>query len=143
VRNGPRFAKPEFTLDFDQGLLSCPNSATMPCLPGGKVQFPAKVCQTCPLRTQCTTSARGRSVQLHPDQRLLTEFRMRQQTPHGRAKLREPTTVEHTLAHVGQWQGRRARYIGQRKNLFDLRRVAVVHNLHVTARQSPPAKQAA
>jgi hypothetical protein len=33
------------------------------------------------------------------------------------------------------WQGRRARYLGTRKNLFDLRRVAVVHNLHVIARQ--------
>jgi transposase len=44
---------------------------------------------------------------------------------------------------VGRWQGRRARYIGQRKNLFDLRRVAVVHNLHVIARQPSPAKQAA
>ena len=66
-----------------------------------------------------------------------------QQTPHGRAKLRERVKVEHTLAHVGRWQGRRARYLGQRKNLFDLRRVAVVHNLHVIARQPSPAKQAA
>jgi hypothetical protein len=30
---------------------------------------------------------------------------------------------------------RRARYRGTRKNLFDLRRAAVVHNLHVIARQ--------
>jgi hypothetical protein len=37
--------------------------------------------------------------------------------------------------HVGRWQGNHARYLGQRKNLFDLRRVAVVHNLHVIARQ--------
>jgi IS5 family transposase len=70
-------------------------------------------------------------------------FRAAQQTPHGRAKLRERVKVEHTLAHVGRWQGRRARYLGQRKNLFDLRRVAVVHNLHVIARQPSPAKQAA
>lgn len=35
---------------------------------------------------------------------------------------------------VGRWQGRRARYRGLRKNLFDLRRCAVVHNLHVLAR---------
>jgi hypothetical protein len=27
------------------------------------------------------------------------------------------------------------RYRGTRKNLFDLRRVAVVHNLHIIARQ--------
>ena len=58
------------------------------------------------------------------------------QTPQGRARLRERT-------HVGRWQGRRARYLGQRKNLFDLRRVAAVHNLHVIARQPSPANQAA
>ncbi len=39
-------------------------------------------------------------------------------------------------AHIGHWQGNRARYLGQRKNLFDLRRVAVVHNLHVIARMA-------
>ena len=37
-------------------------------------------------------------------------------------------------AHVGRWQGGRARYKGIRSNLFDLRRVAVVHNLHVLMR---------
>jgi hypothetical protein len=143
VRNGPRFAKTAFTLDFDQHLLTCPNNITMAFTPGGKVQFPTQACQTCPLRTQCTTSTRGRGVQIHPDERLLAELRTAQQTPHGRAKLRERVKVEHTLAHVGRWQGRRARYLGQRKNLFDLRRVAVVHNLHVIARQPSPAKQAA
>jgi IS5 family transposase len=143
VRNGPRFAKPAFTMDFDQGLLTCPNSVTMPFVPGGKVQFPAQTCQACPLRAQCTSSTRGRSVQIHPDERLLAELRAAQQTPHGRARLRQRVKVEHTLAHVGRWQGDRARYLGQRKNLFDLRRVAVVHNLHVIARQPSPAKQAA
>jgi Transposase DDE domain len=143
VRNGPRFAKPAFALDFDQHLLTCPNHVTMPFVPGGKVQFPAAVCAACPLRIQCTTSTRGRSVQIHPDERLLVELRAAQQTPHGRARLRQRVQVEHTLAHVGRWQGGRARYLGQRKNLLDLRRIAVVHNLHVIARQSPPARQAA
>ena len=143
VRNGPRFAKTAFTLDFDQGLLTCPNNITMAFIPGGKVQFPAQVCNGCPLGAQCTTSPRGRSVQIHPDERLLVELRAAQQTPHGRARLRQRTQVEHTLAHVDRWQGDRARYLGTRKNLFDLRRVAVVHNLHVIARQSPPAQQAA
>lgn len=45
-------------------------------------------------------------------------------------------SVEHSLAHIGQWQGDKARYLGLRKNLFDLRRMAVVHNLHVLARMS-------
>jgi Transposase DDE domain len=115
----------------------------MPFTPGGKVQFPAQVCRACPLRERCTTSPRGRSVQLHPDERLLVELRARQQTPAGRARLRERVQVEHALAHVGRWQGDRARYLGLRKNLFDLRRAAVVHNLHVIARQPQPAEQAA
>jgi transposase len=74
-------------------------------------------------------------VSIHPDEALLTELRRRQQTPEGRAKLRERVAVEHALAHIGHWQGRRARYLGTRKNLLDLRRVAVIHNLHVIARQ--------
>jgi len=82
-------------------------------------------------------------VQVHADEQLLVELRARQQTPQGRARLRERVAVEHALAHVGHWQGRRARYLGLRKNLFDLRRVAVVHNLHVIARQPQPSRQAA
>jgi hypothetical protein len=98
------------------------------------VHFPADQCAACPLRAQCTTSAHGRSVSIHPDEPLLTELRQRQQTAAGRAQLRERVAVEHDLAHLGQWQGDRARYRGARKNLFDLRRCAVVNNLHVIAR---------
>ena len=106
----------------------------MPFVPGGVVHFPQEVCAECPLKAQCTSSAKGRTVSIHPDEALLIELRERQQTSEGRAKLRERVAVEHTLAHVGRWQGRRARYRGVRKNLFDLRRCAVVHNLHILAR---------
>ena len=75
-------------------------------------------------------------MSIHPDEALLAELRERQHTPEGRAELRERVAVERALAHVRHWQGRRARYLGTPKNLFDLRRVAVIHNLHVIARQS-------
>jgi hypothetical protein len=133
---GDRFAKTAFTLDFTTGQLTCPNQVSMPFQPGRTVHFPAQVCATCPLRERCTTSSsRGRSVSIHPDEALLAELRERQLTPAGRAQLRQRVAVEHTLAHIGRWQDRRARYRGTRKNLFDLRRTAVVHNLHVIARQ--------
>jgi Transposase DDE domain/Transposase domain (DUF772) len=136
VRNtGGRFAKDQFSLDFAAGQLTCPAGVSMPFAPGTTVRFPKDACAACPLRTRCTASSNGRSVAIHPDEALLAELRQRQQDPDGRAKLRERVAVEHTLAHVGHWQGRRARYLGTRKNLFDLRRVAVVHNLHVIARQ--------
>ncbi len=136
VRNTTgRFAKDQFSLDFAAGQLTCPAGVSMPFQPGKTVHFPKDTCAACPLRVRCTTSSHGRSVSIHPDERLLAELRHRQQTPEGRAELRERVAVEHALAHVGHWQGRRARYLGTRKNLFDLRRVAVVHNLHVIARQ--------
>jgi len=115
-------------------MIRCPAEQDMPFVPGGVVHFPKEICAECPLKEQCTTSVKGRSVSIHPDEALLIELRERQHTAQGRTKLRERVAVEHTLAHVGQWQGRRARYRGLRKNLFDLRRCAVVHNLHVLAR---------
>src|SRR6266700_876839 len=134
VRNGNRFPKTAFELDWQRQLLRCPNQQEMPFEPGGVVQFPAEICQACPLRERCTTSRNGRSVSIHPDEALLCELRQRQLTKVGRAKLRERVAVEHALAHTGHWQGRRSRYRGLRKNLFDLRRCAVVHNLHAIAR---------
>jgi hypothetical protein len=136
VRNtGGRFTKDQFSIDFGTGQLTCPAGVAMPFQPGKTVHFPKDTCAACPLRTRCTASSNGRSVAIHPDEKLLAELRTRQATHAGRAKLRERVAIEHTLAHVGHWQGRRARYTGTRKNLLDLRRVAVVHNLHVIARQ--------
>lgn len=134
VRSGAYFPKTAFHLDWERQEIRCPNDVTLPFEVGGTVQFPAAACGTCPVRERCTRSAQGRSVTIHPDERLLAELRERQLTPQGRAQLRERTAVEHGLAHVGYWQGDRARYRGVRKNLLDLRRTAVVHNLHVIAR---------
>jgi hypothetical protein len=139
VRNGTRFAKTAFVLDWAAGTVRCPNAVTMPFQEGQVVHFPATTCAVCPLQAQCTSSIRGRSISIHPDERLLYELRARQRTPEGRAKLRERIAVEHALAHIGRWQGERARYRGQRKNLFDVRRSAVIHNLHVLARMPEAA----
>ena len=121
-------------LDWENHLIRCPNQVSIPFGAGKVVHFPQQQCEVCPLRSRCTSSVKGRSVSIHPDESLLQELRQRQQSEAGRAQLRERVAVEHSLAHMGQWQGDRARYLGTRKNLFDLRRLAVVHNLHVIAR---------
>jgi transposase len=128
------FPKTAFTLDWEAQTLCCPHQVTLPFRPGHTVRFPAETCANCPLQNQCTTSDNGRSVYIHPDEAFLQELRESQATPQGRAKLRERVGVEHALAHIGAWQGERARYRTLRKNLFDLRRMAVVHNLHILAR---------
>lgn len=43
--------------------------------------------------------------------------------------------IEHSLAHLGRRQGRRARYRGTRKNLYDVRRAANVQNLETIQRR--------
>ena len=134
VRQGTRFAKTAFHLDWERQVLTCPQGEEMPFVPGGHVHFPATTCQTCSLRARCTASPRGRSVSIHRDERLLQELRERQQTAVGRAALRERVQVEHSLAHIGVWQGDRARYRGHRKNLFDTRRTAAIENLHIIQR---------
>ncbi len=142
VEGGPHFAKTAFVLDWEQHQIRCPDGVVLPFTPGANVQFGADRCGSCALRERCTSSKTGRTVSIHPDERLLAELRERQLSAQGRAKLRERVAVEHSLAHIGQWQGERARYWGERKNLFDLRRTAVVHNLHIIAR-APSLAQAA
>ena len=136
VKNGKFFDKTAFVLDWDNSLIRCPNGISLPFQEGSVVHFPKHECLACPLRTQCTNSKQGRSVSIHADESLLLELRERQTSKSGRARLRERVSVEHSLSHIGHWQGDQARYIGLRKNLFDLRRMAVVHNLHVLARMS-------
>ncbi len=70
VRNGTRFLKTAFELDWEQQRIRCPNQQEMPFEPGGTVHFPAEVCTACPLRDRCTSSPRGRSVSIHPDEAL-------------------------------------------------------------------------
>ncbi len=110
-----------FVLNWESGTITCPNQVSLPFREGGKVQFPEATCLNCPLRQKCTTSKKGRSISIHPDEKFITELRQRQLTPKGRAKLRERVTVEPSLSHIGRWQGDQARYIGVRQNLSSLR----------------------
>ncbi len=94
VRNAGRYPKTAFSLDWERKLLRCPAGVVMPFEEGGVVRFPKKTCAACPLRARCTRSEKsGRSVSIHPDERLLEELRERQRTPEGRAKLRERVDV--------------------------------------------------
>ena len=131
VRQGPYLPTRAFQLAGERYELRGPGGATMPFAPGGVGKCPAAPCGPGVLRERCTASASGRRGSRHPEEALWQELRERPQTAQGRAPLRARVAVEHALAHVGRWQGRRARYRGVRKKGFDLRRCAVVHNLHV------------
>jgi hypothetical protein len=139
-RNGGRFTKEEFSLRLAQGEVECPAGVIVPLVAAAsKVQFPAPTCNTCPKRTACTMSAKGRSISIHPQEELLIELRTARKTTAGREELRERVTIEHSLARVGRVQGHRSRYRGARKNTLDLRRCAVIVNLQAIDRDRKAA----
>jgi hypothetical protein len=132
---GPLFTKTDFTLDFAAMRVTCPQGQTVPMVPGKNAQFPAHVCEACPVRVQGTPArlGHGRSLHIREDEQFQQKRRAEIKTRRGRASLRKRTAVEHAIAHQMVHQGRRARYKGLRKNQFDGRRHAAVSNLQIAA----------
>jgi len=141
ARNGKLFAKSAFKIDMKEMTVTCPAGEVERIDLGADVEFEAEVCAACSLRAQCTTatSGHGRTVSIADDELLQQRLRKMMATPKGRRRLRERVVVEHDLAHLGRRQGRRARYRGVRKNLFDVRRTAAVQNLETIQRRLEPA----
>jgi hypothetical protein len=135
--NPDLFSKRDFKIDLRANTITCPAGQVEDFEPGDTVEFDPEVCGACPLRAHCTQAAsgRGRTVSIAEDEALQRQFRRLQQTGPGRAALRERTAVEHALAHIAARKGDSARYIGVRKNLFDLRRAAAIQNLEATHRR--------
>lgn len=128
-RNHGRYTKLDFKIDLDKKQVTCPANATAPITKSG-AHFPDDTCAACERRSQCTAAKKGgRSIAIHPQEKLLLLLRERRATREGRAELRQRVTVEHSLAAVAAIQGPRARYKGIRKNALDLRRCAAVANL--------------
>ncbi|NJN05743.1 MAG: hypothetical protein HC814_04340 [Rhodobacteraceae bacterium] len=86
-------------------------------------------------------------MQIHSQEELQERFRRLSATKKGRAQQRKRVTIEHRLAHLAQRQGGRARYLGRRTNLYDVRRHAALMNLEAIQRigegQNEPVAMAA
>lgn len=136
-RNGDLFTKADFKLNLRDKTIMCPAGEVESFDLGADVEFDAATCARCPLRDQCTTASleRGRSISIADNEQLQHKLRKLTATKTGRRRLRERTGVEHTLAHLGRRQGRRARYLGRRKNVYDVRRAATIQNLELIDRR--------
>jgi len=99
--NSMECAKNDFTLDFVHATVTCPHGETVPMIPGKTAQFPARACETCPVRAQCTKArlGQGRSLHIREDERFQHKLRAKIRTKRGRASLRKRTAVEHTISH--------------------------------------------
>jgi hypothetical protein len=138
ARNGNSFAKGDFKLNLRDLTITCPAGETERIEFGSVVEFDPEACDHCRVRAKCTAASAGsgRTVAIAENERLQHKLRKLQKTPTGRAKLRERVAVEHRLAHIGRRQGRRARYRGVRKNLFDLRRACAIQNFETIQRKA-------
>jgi hypothetical protein len=131
------FSKADFTINLRNRTVTCPAGEVEAFEPGGDtVHFDPDACGACGLRASCTlaSSGKGRSVSVAADEAQQRKFRTRQTSRSGRVALRERVAVEHSLAHLAARKGDRARYIGVRKNLFDLRRASAIQNLEALHR---------
>ena len=153
------FPKTAFQIDLNAATgptCTCPGGATATLAPCGKGRqvfiFPVAVCAACPLRAQCltepnsrTTRRTGRTVLLHPQERLLQAARAFQQSPAFGEVRRRRQAAEHRLARLVQLGLRQARFVGRAKTLLQLAMAATVANLTLLAGQGlahPPSQGA-
>jgi transposase len=151
ARHGRRdqINKEEFQIDLETMTCTCPNGqVTSNLVPQGmyKDAFGEKIrgqafvfdkiqCEVCPILSDCIKAKKRkhRTVQLHPQEKLLQEARAFQQSEAFKEYRRLRQSVEHRLARLVQLGIRQARYFGRRKTLFQLLMAATVANLTLAA----------
>jgi len=147
--NGGRIPKEDFQIDLEKQTCTCPagqECRTLGPIGGGKgpngesqerrgFKFDAAVCSACPLREDCVKAApgKGRTVSLHPQEKLLQEARAFQQSAAFAPYRQLRQVAEHRFARLMQLGLRQARYFGRIKTLYQLLMAATVANLTLVA----------
>jgi IS5 family transposase len=122
------FSIDDFTVNDEETAVTCPNGVTRGVSAKRKVTFGA-ACTGCPLRALCTTSARGRKLDLHPQEKLLRAARRQAETPEFQQVYRQHRPmVERSIAWLTRGN-RRVRYRGTAKNDHWLHQRAAALNL--------------
>jgi hypothetical protein len=126
------FTLDEFGVDEDSGTVTCPAGQTRQLSPNRTVTF-GVLCRDCPLRTRCTTSKTGRSLDLHEHDALLRAARAdwAADPALGEDYRHHRPNVERTVAQVATQGGRRIklRHRGTVKNNAWLKRRTAALNL--------------
>ena len=109
------FSIDDFAINADETAVTCPNQITRKVTAKRTVTF-GKICQECPLRARCTTSRKGRTLDLHPQEKLLRAARRQAETPQFQQVYRKHRPmVERSIAWLTRGN-RKVRYRGTTKN---------------------------
>jgi hypothetical protein len=104
---------------------------------GSRVFTFAAWCARCPLRHKCVQAQQlqqGRTVQVHPQERLLQDAREFQATPAGKETLRSRVGAEHALARLARLGLGQARYFGRLKTRVQVVLTCATANLRLLLR---------
>jgi IS5 family transposase len=129
------FGKDDFNVDLDADTVGCPAGQVVTIrrsIDGaGRADF-AGHCTGCALRDGCTTSAKGRSITIHPKEAILQRAKKAQADPEWRHAYRSTRPkVERKIAHFVRvaWGGRKARTRGRQRVTTDVETRAAAVNL--------------
>jgi hypothetical protein len=129
------YSQDDFKIDPQAGTACCPAGTLVKLrvLQDGSAtaDFSAS-CANCPLRPQCTASASGRTLRIHPKHAILARSRDRQRDPQWRGRYRATRPkVERKIGHLMRRKhgGRRARMRGCDKIRADFALLAAATNL--------------
>ena len=146
------FPKEDFDINLEAMTCTCPAGQVTDTLvsagrrkardggyeTGQAFRFDGAVCAACELRAACVRAGpgKGRTVSLHPQERLLQEARALQNSPAFREYQELRQAAEHRLARMVQLGVRQARYFGRTKTLFQALMAATVANFTLIARKT-------
>jgi hypothetical protein len=134
VRNANGYSKDQFSIDLAAGTVTCPARHTVTIGMGARhrsARFGA-LCQSCPLRADCTKARRGRVISIHPHEAALQHAKARQHDPAWQQDYRaHRPVVERKISHFTRrpWGGRKARCRGHARILTDILTRASAINL--------------
>lgn len=129
------FRQDAFAIDTEKGTVQCPQGVLVQLRrhkDDRSVADFAPHCQTCPVRAQCTTSASGRKIAVHPEYKRLRRARERQRDAAWKRDYRATRPkVERKLAHLMRRRhgGRRARMRGRERVARDFTMLCAAVNL--------------
>ncbi len=110
------FTLDDFTIDEQTGTVTCPEGITVTISRNRNAAF-RKHCTTCPVRSRCTTSPKGRVIQLHPHHQHLVAARRQADTAEFQTLYRaKRPLVERSLAWLTRDGHRRLRFRGVERN---------------------------
>lgn len=123
-----QFTRDDFTIDYQAGTVTCPNTITVTITASGTATFGAK-CRGCPIRQRCTSATNGRTFRVGDHDQILAQARAQWQTRDDIGDYRQyRPMVERSIAWIVANGHRRVRYRGVEANRAQLAvRIAAIN----------------